>query len=161
MFNKRMFNKRMFNKPYVQQTLCSTNPCSAKPMFNKPYVQQTHVQQTLCSTNPMFNKSYVQQTLHGINPTYCAFCSQCSLAWRRVFPRLVKQLLGEHPGTPAGLVTRTLYVPHRSRAFHEVWCPKVIGRDSWVREATGVSVQRIPPKNWGKKLVVVCKRVAP
>ena len=54
----------------------------------------------------------------------------------------------------------TLYVLYRSRAFHEVWCPKVIGRDSWVREATGISVQGIPPKNWGKKLAVVRKRIA-
>ena len=60
---------------------------------------------------------------------------------------------------PAGLVTRTLYVLHRSWACHEVWCPKV-GQDSWVREATGVSVQRIPPKNWGEQLVVVRKRFA-
>ena len=44
----------------------------------------------------------------------------------------------------------TLYVFHRSRAFHEVWCPKEIGWDSWVRDATGISVQGIPPKNWGK-----------
>ena len=62
---------------------------------------------------------------------------------------------GGHPGTPVGLITRTLYVLHRSRAFHEVWCPKEIGRDSWVREATGVSVQRIFPQNWGKCLFSV------
>ncbi len=41
---------------------------------------------------------------------------------------------------PACLVSRTLYVLHHSRAFHEVWCPQEIGRDSWVREATGVTV---------------------
>ena len=76
-----------------------------------------------------------------------------------------KAILWKTPGLtfragPASLVTRTLYVLHRCRAFHEMWCPKVVGRDSWVREATGVSVQRIPPKNWGKKLVVVRKRFA-
>ena len=69
-------------------------------------------------------------------------------------------LRGKDICTPVGLVARTLYVLHRSRALHEVWCPKAIGRDSWVREATGVSVQRLPPKNWGKKLVVVRKRIA-
>ena len=55
---------------YVQQTLCSTNPCSTNPMFNK-----LHVQQTLCSTHPcstklMLNKLYVQQTLCPTNPMF-------------------------------------------------------------------------------------------
>ena len=58
------------------------------------------------------------------------------------------------------VVAGTLYVLHRSRAFHEVWCPKVMGRDGWVWEATGGSVQRLPPENWGKKLVVVRERLA-
>ena len=44
-----------------------------------------------------------------------------------------------------------------SPVFHKVWCLQVIGRDSWVREATGGSVQSHPPKNWGKN-TFVCKR---
>ena len=47
----------MLNKLHVQQTLCSTHPCSTKLMLNKLYVQQT-----LCPTNPMFNKPRVQET---------------------------------------------------------------------------------------------------
>ena len=123
----------MSNKPYVQETLSSTNLmfyllCSTIRMVNKPYVQQT-VQQTQCSTNPMFNKnSVIKKTV-----------------LRRVFLLPAKERSGEHPRTPVGLVAWALYGRFRSRAFHEVWCPKVIGRDSWVREATGVSVQSPPP----------------
>ena len=79
---------------------------------------------------------------------------------RLVFLLSATKRSGEHPRTPMGLVAWALYGCFRSRAFHEVWCPKVIGRDSWVWEATGVSVQSPPPKNWGKKLVVVRKRIA-
>ena len=134
----------MFNKPNVQQTLCSRNP-----IFNKPYVlftvfNNSYGQQDLCSTNPMFNKNSVfEQTV-----------------LRLVFLLSATKRSGEHPRTPVGLVAWALYGRFRSRAFHEVWCPKVIGRDSWVREATGVGVQSPPPKNWGKKLVVVRKRIA-
>ena len=101
-------------------------------MFNKPYVQQTQ-----CSTNPMFNKNSVFK----------------KTVLRRVFLS-AKERSGEHPRTPVGLVAWALYGRFRSRAFHEVWCPKVIGQDSWVREATGVSVQSPPPKNWGNNTFV-------
>ena len=134
----------MCNKPYVQQTHVQQTPCSTNPIFNKRMFNNLYVQQTLCSTNPMFNKNSVLT----------------KTVLRRVFLLSAKKRSGEHPCTPVGLVAWALYDRFRSRAFHEVWCPKVIGRDSWVREATGVSVQSPPPKNWGKKLVVVRKRIA-
>ena len=137
----------MFNKPYVQETLSSTNLmfyllCSTIRMVNKPYAQQTLVQQTQCSTNPMFNKNSVFK----------------KTVLRRVFLLSAKERSGEHPRTPVGLVAWALYGRFRSRAFHEVWCPKEIGRDSWVREATGVSVQSPPPKNW-RRNTFVCEHV--
>ena len=129
---------------YVQQSPCSTNACSTNPVFNNFYVQQALCSTHPCSTKLMLNKLHVQRTLCSTNPMFNKPCVQ--EIW-------VRQTLCS---TPVGLVTRTLYVLHRSRAFHEVWCLKVIGRDSWVRETTGVSVQRIPHK----KLVVVRKRFA-
>ena len=82
----------------------------------------------------MFNKPHVQHTRVQQNYVEQTLCS--------TNPMFNKTLCL----TPVGLVTRTLYVLHRSRAFHEVWCPKDIGRDSWVREAMGVSVQKCPPQ---------------
>ena len=63
---------------YVQQTLCSTNPCSRNPMFNKLYVQQTLCSTHPCSTkscwtNSMFNKPYVQQTQCSTNLVFEKF----------------------------------------------------------------------------------------
>ncbi len=91
-----------------------------------------------------------------MNPMYCVECAQCSLVWRRVFPHLATQRLGDTSGF--GVLGFVWFLPQSD--YHEVWCPKVIGRDGWVREATGGSVQRFPPKNLWKKLVVVRKRIA-
>ena len=67
-----------------------------------------------------------------------------------VFPAVPEKGFG---GTPTHITLvcclRSSCVPPSS-GFHEVWRPKVIGRDVGVREATCGSVQSLPPKNWGK-----------